>query len=170
MIFKWMIDNPIFMIGVILMGLFITSQVREGGIGYRDSLTPTSCRAVLVKLDRRIPATWETLCRGNNLNVIIKKEIEPIYEDDMNQEQKLNRLRQVLYRELANDLITLAKNSPEDNLERTEIVSVKLTHPQMDIGALTEGRFIVKFATLTDTNLILEHLRETVQVQETIKE
>jgi hypothetical protein len=169
MAFRWMMKNPVFMIGVILMGLFITSQVREGGTGYRESLTPTSCKAVLVKLDRRIPKTWETKCTRNNLHITMKKSITPNLEDlGENPDIELikSRYRQVFYRELANDLILLAKNSPEGNLERTEIVTVKLMHPELEIGAMTEGRFVVKFATLTDIKLIMEHLQETVQVQE----
>lgn len=165
-------NNPIFMIGVILMALFIMSQVREEGLGYRENLTPTSCKAVLVKLDRRIPETWKTECRGNNLNVRIKKTEQPGAEalgEDPTAEQVLALTRELLYRQLANDLITIARNSPEDNLEQTDLISIKLLHPAMEIGALTEGRFIVKFATLTDLDLIREHLRETVQVQETIK-
>jgi hypothetical protein len=169
MAFRWMMNNPIFMIGVILMGLFITSQVREGGLGYKESLMPTSCKAVLVMLDRRIPETWTTRCRGNNLNITIKKSMDPAYEEGMDEEQKLQMLRQLLYRELANDLITIAKNSPTDNLERTDYISLRLVHSKLEIGALTEGRFVVKFSTITNTNLILEHLKETVSVQETLK-
>jgi len=172
MAFGWMMKNPIFMIGVILMGLFITSQMREGGIGYRESLTPTSCKAVLVKLDRRIPETWNTRCTRNNLHVTMKKSINPTLDDlgkDPDPELVKMRYRQLFYRELANDLILLAQNSPAANLERTEIVTIKLIHPNLEIGAMTEGRFVAKFATLTDTKLIMEHLQETVQVQEIFK-
>lgn len=170
--FTWMMKNPVLMIGVILMGLFITSQVREGGIGYRESLTPTSCKAVLVKLDRRIPESWQTKCTRNNLHVTMKKTIQPQLEDlgeNPDIELVKTRYRQLLFRELANDLILLAKNSPESNLERTEIVTIKLLHPQLEIGAMTEGRFVAKFATLTDIKLIMEHLQQTVQVQEIFK-
>ncbi len=163
MIFKWMMKNPMFIIGVILMGLFLTSQFREGGTGYKESLTPTSCKAVLVKLDRRIPATWSASCLGNNLNIIIQKDFMPPEKDNLEQ------LRVMLYNDLANDIIHIAKSSPLDNLELTEMVSIRTKHPKLEIGAMTEGRFIVKFATLENLDLIKEHLKQTVQVQEISK-
>lgn len=151
------------MIGVLLMSLFIMSLFRQGKLSYKESLTPTSCRAVLVKLDRRIPASWNTECDGNNLNVVIQKDLKAKDEDD------LDAIRKILYRELANDLVALASNSPSDNLERTDYVSVKMVHPKMEIGALSEGRYVVKFATLRDQRLLMEHLQQTVQVQERVK-
>jgi hypothetical protein len=163
MIFQKMMKNPIFMIGVLLMSILIMNLYRQGKFNYKESLTPTSCRAVLVKLDRRIPVSWSTECDGNNLNVIIQKEFKVRNEGD------LDDLRAVLYRELANDFVSLASNSPSDNLERTQYVSIKIVHPRMEIGALSEGRYVVKFATLTDQRLLMEHLEQTVQVQERVK-
>lgn len=151
------------MIGVLLMGLFIMDLFRQGKLSYRESLTPTSCRAVLVKLDRRIPASWNTECDGNNLNVVIQKNLKAKDEQDP------DALRKILYRELANDLVALASNSPSDNLEKTQYISVKLIHPKIEIGALSEGRYVAKFATLRDQRLLMEHLQQTVQVQERIK-
>lgn len=146
------------------MSIFIMSLFREGKLSYRESLNPTSCKAVLVKLDRRIPASWQTECQGNNLNVIITKNFTAKDEKD------LDALRRILYRELANDLVSLAQNSPIDNLERTDYVSLKIIHPKMEIGALSEGKYVVKFETLRDQRLIMEHLQQTVQVQETLKD
>ena len=67
---------------------------------------------------------------------------------------------------MANDLISIAKISPGDNLERTDIVRLKMIHPELVINAITEGKYIVKLKTLTDKRLIAEHLKVTVQVQE----
>ena len=163
MIFQKMMKNPIFMIGVLLMSILLMNLYRQGKLNYKESLNPTSCRAVLVKLDRRIPASWSTKCDGNNLNVVIQKELK------VRNEGNLDALREVLYRELANDFVSLASNSPSDNLERTQYVSIKVVHPKMEIGALSEGRYVVKFATLRDQRLLMEHLQQTVQVQERVK-
>lgn len=145
------------------MSLLIMSLFREGRLSYKESLTPTSCRAVLVKLERRIPASWSTQCEGNNLNIVIQKNLKAKNEKD------LDALRKILYRELANDLVAMATHSPADNLERTNYISLKLIHPRMEIGALSEGRYVVKFSTLRDERLLMEHLEQTVQVQERVK-
>lgn len=137
---------------------------REGKLFKREALNPTSCKAVLVKLNRRIPQSWKTHCNGNNLNITLNKSLIPKEKDNR------EMLRTLLYRELANDLIVIANNSPVDNLERTELVSLKLVHPQMTIGALTEGKFLAKFSTLRDQRLILDHFQQTVQVQEVMTE
>lgn len=162
MLLQNLMKNPVLMVGILLMSIFLMNLSREGKLFEREALNPTSCKAVLVKLDRRIPASWKTECKGNNLNITLNKTIMPKEKD--NQEM----LRTLLYRELANDLMAIANNSPSDNLERTEFISIKLIHPQMEIGALTEGKFLVKFSTLRDQRLIMEHFQQTVQVQEVI--
>lgn len=164
MLLQNLMKNPVLMIGILMMSIFLMSLSREGKIFHRENLVPTSCKAVLVKLDRRIPASWTTECQGNNLNINITKTLQP------KEAGNIEMLRSLLYRELANDLIAIANNSPSDNLERTDLVSLKLRHAEMEIGALTEGKFIVKFSTLRDQRLIMEHLQQTVQVQEVIPE
>jgi len=133
---------------------------------------PSSCKAVLVKLSRRIPANWSAHCEGttyNNLAIDINYPVEKISDNATKAEVKSNdpkAIRTLLYREMANDLISVAKISPEDNLERTDIIRVKMIHPKLIINAITEGKYLVKLRTLTDKKLIAEHLKVTVQVQE----
>lgn len=125
---------------------------------------PSSCKAVRVKLDRRIPANWSTECEGkdfNSLAVTIK------YAQEKNKKVgDTQKLGQIVYRELANNLIQIAKNSPADNLERTNIVRVRFIHPQKQVDAITEGKYLVKLQTMTEKRLIAEHLKVTVQVKE----
>jgi hypothetical protein len=167
MILKTLIKNPALMIGILLMGIFVMDLHRRGILGTpREKLTPSSCKAVRVMLDRRIPASWKSDCEGqtfNNLSVDITF-VAP--SDEALAKLEGNALRALLYRELANDLAVIARNSPSDNLERTDYIRVKLIHPKLEINALTEGRHIVKLATLTDPKLIAEHLKVTVKVQE----
>ena len=63
----------------------------------------------------------------------------------------------------------IAKNSPYETLERVDIVSLRIENPQMEINAVTEGKFIVKLANLKSKKFLAEHLKATVQVQEKIK-
>jgi len=169
-------------IGVLMMLIFVFQAGKKFNWweSRRQKLMPSSCKAVLVKLDRRIPQNWSTYCEGssyNNLaveiNYALEKE-ENIKNKDskvtpLSKEESIKKTRALLYREMANDLISVAKNSPEDNLEKTDIIRFKLTHPQMVINAITEGKYIVKLKTLTDKRLIAEHLKVTVQVQEVLK-
>lgn len=163
---KSLMKNPILAIGILFMVIFLF----QAGEKYNwwpsraQKLMPSSCKAVRVKLDRRIPANWHTECEGsdfNNLAVTIKYAQE--LDKKVDKEDDLNKL---VYRELANDLIRIAKNSPGDNLERTNIIRIRFIHPQKQIDAITEGKYLVKLQTMNDKRLIAEHLKVTVQVRE----
>lgn len=113
-------------------------------------------------LDKRIPETWKTFCEGNNLALEIQSEMDK-------SETPVAKQRDFLYRELANNLIFIAKNSPEDSLKNVMIIRLKLISQKIDINAVTEGKYLVKFRHLTRTNFIAAHLKSTVQVQEVQK-
>jgi hypothetical protein len=164
MVSKLLTKYPIFMLGILMLTIFLF-QLRDKGFleARKDKMMPTSCRAVRVKLEKRIPSNWETLCEGNNLAVSINFLMEKAKLKDP------KMLRPMMYRELANDLIMIAKNSPVDSLERTDIVRVKISHTDLEINAVTEGRFIIKLATIKSADLIKEHLKATVQVKESKK-
>ncbi|MFA5584269.1 MAG: hypothetical protein WDA09_08635 [Bacteriovoracaceae bacterium] len=150
--------NPILVIGIILFGLFIhqVATKEKWGIFHNDRYTPTSCRAAVVKIDKSIPANWKTECEGNNLAVFIKENTSV---DDQN-------LQPLLYRQLANHMSYIAKIATIDVLEKVDWVRFKIIHEKMIINAVTEGKYIVKLATLEDPELIRSHLQSTVQVQE----
>ncbi len=160
---KTLLKNPIFMIGILLSIIFLYQAKQKGYLGTRTKLIPTSCKAVLVKLDRRIPANWQTKCEGNNLAVFIK------YVGNFPLGSSPQVIKKVLYRELANNLKLIAINSPSDNLERTDWVRIHFMEDTMDINAIVEGHHLVKLQTMTSPKLIAEHLKVTVKVQEKIK-
>ena len=74
-----------------------------------------------------------------------------------------------MYRELANSLIFIAENAFSDSLEKVMIIRIKLKSSGLDLNAVTEGKYIVKFKTMKEKKFIRQHLRSTVQVQEVIK-
>lgn len=160
---KTLTKYPILAIGILMMAIFIMDLNRRGLLK-RDNLIPTSCTAVRVKLDRRIPSNWKTQCNKNNLEININYP-----EDKISKVNSLEKLRPLLYRELANYLSLIAKNSPSDNLERTDIIVVKLKHSKLSINAVTEGKYIVKLLTIKDKKMLAEHLKVTVQVKESTK-
>lgn len=157
-------DKPILMIGILLMSVYLLTYQRHLFFGDKDRFNPTSCKAVLVKLNRRIPGNWSTNCRGNNLEVSIQ------YQEIQKPGSKKQKVRKLLYREMANFLTYIATNSPLDNLEQVDVVSVYLHHPKILVTAVTEGKYIVKLSTIKNKQMIANHLKATVSVKETIKD
>lgn len=152
--------NPVLVVGVILFIVFLFDQKNRNYPLFGGKLIPSSCRAVVVKLEKRIPANWNLKCEENNLAVTINSNI---------QVNKFELIKPVLYRDLANNLIFIAQNSPQETLERVFIVRVHMEHPLLEIDAISEGKDISKFATLKDKKFIADHLQATVQVKDRIK-
>lgn len=157
---KFLISKPILTIGILM---FILVWVGSGGKNpffERDALKPTSCKAALVKLEKRLPSDWKLFCEENNLAVEIN-------EKDHKLEGK--ELTALMYRQLANYLVEIGRASESDILEKVYIVRLKLMHKKIEVNAVTEGKYIVKLSTLTSPDFIREHLQQTVQVKETLK-
>ena len=161
--FNVLMKNPILGVGILLC-IILLFQLRQKGWmdSRRAKLTPSSCRALLVKLDRRIPANWKSRCEGRLFNNLAIEITMP----DKIKLSNTKDLRAYLYRETANALIFVAKTSPSDNLERTDLVRLKLIHPKMKLNALSEGPFVAKLATLTNKKMIAHHIHSTVKTQE----
>lgn len=159
---KYLMQKPILAIGMILFGLFIYQVARDQkwGLFHNDRLIATSCKAVLVKLDKEIPGNWNTFCEGNNLAVEIKEVAIP---------ENATNLRSLMYRQLANHMSFVARSTHPDILEKVFFVRFKVMHPKMEINAVTEGKFIVKLKTLETPEHIMAHLQSTVQVKEDVK-
>lgn len=162
MFVKSLFKNPVLTIGIILFGMFIyqVASKEQWGIFKNDKLMSTSCKAAVIKIDNKIPANWKMFCEGNNMAVIIQETAVP--EDAKN-------LKSLMYRQLANHMAFVARASHTDILEKVFFVRFQLIHPKMDINAVTEGKFIVKLATLESPEHIMTHLQSTVQVKETVK-
>ena len=161
MMARFLTQNPFLLIGILMMVIFAATYSGRHSLRTRtEKLTPTSCRAVRVKLDKNIPANWSTECMENNLVVEIR------YPEPRDSPIPKERLQETLFRELANYMKLIALESPDDNLERTDMVTVKLHHPKLTINSLTEGKFLVKLRTMNNPDMIREHLKVTTQVQE----
>lgn len=143
------------------MAIFLMTNWKKLFSNYGEKLKPTSCKALMVKLERRIPKDWQAKCEGNNLAVEYNLKFPNNFRKDVP-----NPMRQFIYRDMANTLSIIAKNSPEDNLERTDIVRLRVQTEILTINAVTEGKMLAKLYHLTDPKLISQHLKATVQVQE----
>lgn len=159
---QYLMKKPILAIGIIMFGLFISQVARkeQWGIFYNEKLIATSCKGVIVRLQKEIPGNWKTFCEGNNLAVEIEEVAIPAGAAN---------LRSLMYRQLANHMNLVARVSHTDILEKVDFVRFRLTHPKMVINAVTEGKFIVKLATLESAEHIMAHLKSTVQVKEDLK-
>lgn len=160
MVPKILMGRPVLVAGALMMAVFLMTYSGPFSLWERaDRLRPVSCRAVRVRLDRRIPPNWSSRCRDNGLVVEIDRT------GDGGAAVPEGSLERALFRELANSLKRLALASPQDNLENTDTVVVRLRHPDLVINAHTEGRHLARLRAMEDPGMIAEHLRETVRVQ-----
>ena len=133
----------------------------EGWFGTpSDKYSSTSCKGVVIGLEKRIPDNWKVFCEGNNLAVDIKELAVP---------EKATNLKALMYRQLANHMAHVARISSPDILQKIFFVRFHIVHPGLTLDAVTEGKYIVKLATLENAEHIMTHLKATVQVKETIK-
>ncbi len=154
--------KPILTMGIIMFSLFLfqVAKKEKWGIFHNDKLVSTACRGVLIRLEKKVPENWKVFCEGNNLAV----EINEIAIGE-----KATNIKLLMYRQLANHMAYVARLATIDILEKVMFVRFRLTHPDLTINAVTEGKFIVKLATLENPEHIMTHLKSTVQVQETVK-
>jgi hypothetical protein len=162
MLWNSLMKNPVLTLGIILFGMFLyqVASKEKWGVFSNPKLISTSCKAVVIQVEKRIPANWKVFCEGNNLAVDIKELAVP---------EDANHLEALMYRQLANHMSFVAKTALPDILEKVDFVRFHLDHPKMEINAVTEGKFIVKLATLETPEHIMTHLKSTVQVKQTVK-
>lgn len=155
-------QKPVLAIGLIMFGLFLyqVASKEKWGIFANPKLASTSCSGVIIRLDKKIPENWKVFCEGNNLAVEIRENTIP---------PGASNLQSLMYRQLANHMAFVARISHTDILEKVTFVRFKISHPKMVINAVTEGKYIVKLATLETPQHIMAHLQSTVQVKEDLK-
>ena len=162
MLWNLLIKKTILALGIVMFSLFMWHVAKnEGWIGGpSDKYTSTSCKGVVVGLEKRIPDNWKVFCEGNNLAVDIKELAVP---------EKATNLKALMYRQLANHMAHVARISSPDILQKIFFVRFHIVHPGLTLDAVTEGKYIVKLATLENAEHIMTHLKATVQVKETVK-
>lgn len=148
--------------GIIMFSLFLfqVAKKEKWGIFHNEKLISTPCRGVLIRLEKKVPENWKVFCEGNNLAVEIREIAIP---------EKASNVKLLIYRQLANHMAFVARMATVDILEKVMFIRFRITHPDLTINAVTEGKFIVKLATLENADHIMSHLKSTVQVQETPK-
>lgn len=162
MLWNSLMKNPVLTTGIILFGMFLyqVASKEKWGIFANQKLLSSTCKAVVIQAEKRVPANWRIFCEGNNLAVEIDEVAVP---------PEASHLEALMYRQLANHMSFIARVSHADMLEKVDFVRFRLTHQKLVINAVTEGKFIVKLATLESPEHIMTHLKSTVQVKQTVK-
>ena len=159
-----LIKKPILPIAFLLTYLLIHQLEEKKIINLSERaeiLKATSCRAVLVNLKRRVPKDWLTSCENNILTIEVEKPIKKL--------KNQKNYKAYLYRELANDIIFTAKSSPVDTLENVTLARFIVKSEKLIIKAAIFGDDLVKFTTMKNKRLILNHFKKTVKVKEFFK-
>jgi hypothetical protein len=151
-------------LGILMFGIFVYDYTLrkdgKGGIFERDTFKTWSCKPIQVKLERKgLPSGWEMDCS----KILLKFEIE------LSENVSEDLVKSYMYKELANSLVWIARNSPGDTLEKVQFVQVEVNTDTLKIVALTPGEHLQVFKQLKDEKQIKRHLQSTVKVKETIK-
>lgn len=162
MFWNSLMKNPVLTTGIILFGMFLyqVASKEKWGIFANQKLISSTCKAVVIQAEKKVPANWKLFCEGNNLAVEIQEIAVP---------PKAAHLEALMYRQLANHMSYIAKVSLPDMLEKVDFIRFRLDHENIQINAVTEGKYIVKLATLESPEHIMTHLKSTVQVKQTLK-
>jgi hypothetical protein len=162
MLWNSLMKNPVLTLGIILFGMFLyqVASKEQWGIFANHKLQSTTCKAVVIQVEKKLPANWKAFCEGNNLAVEIEEIAIP---------PKASNIEALMYRQLANHMSFIARSTHVDMLEKVDFVRFRLSHEKIVINAVTEGKFIVKLATLETPEHIMTHLKSTVQVKQTVK-
>ncbi|MCK5883501.1 MAG: hypothetical protein KAG61_07415 [Bacteriovoracaceae bacterium] len=172
-IWSAMMRNPILMIGILMMIIFLFTLRDKGYFGERYHAT--SCKSTLVMLQKRAAKNWSLSCDKNVLYATIDYQVQMKHK-------ALDTYRREIYSKLANSLMFIATNALNESLERTYYVVVKLNSEYVSMAARTEGKHLAAMRGLAITQkdekrdlilnnkkkIIAEHLHNNVEVQETV--
>lgn len=152
--------KPVLVMGIFMMGLFIydykSNKLGKKSIFHRDAFATWACKPVVAKLEKLTPANWSYTCNQDNLKIMF----------DLNKDINKANEKTLIYREMANTLIFISKNSPDENLERVPVVYLSLSGTHFKVNAITSGKEILKLKNMKTTSFIQQHLQSTVKVKE----
>ncbi len=164
MFIKGAFKSPLLTIGIIMMTIFVF-QLREQGFFGKSRFRTTSCTGTIAILKKYQKDYWDLDCDENTMILSINY-LRSEYLGQLDQMKAKDTVRSFLYKDLANTLTTIAVRSPNELLERVDIIRLQLKLPQLTVNVITEGKDIAPLYQMRDTKNIANLLKETVQVQE----
>ncbi len=162
--FRYFIKKPILSIGILFFIIFLFQLQKSGYFEKRRKVfSAASCTAVVVKLKKIIPNNWSLECTGHfadrtdTLQVVIKLSHDS--------KSKLSP-KAYAYREMANHLSFISKNSPSDNLERLSWLKISIILDQGQADGVVNGMSLSKMRTLKTQQGLMGHLQNSVTVKD----
>tara|TARA_B100000886_G_C20148384_1_gene376970 strand:- start:44 stop:544 length:501 start_codon:yes stop_codon:yes gene_type:complete len=163
--FSYLIRKPILSIGILFFIIFLFQLQKSGYFEKRRKVfSAASCTAVVVKLKKIVKSNWSLECKGHfaertdTLEVTINQEI-PITNKKITP-------KAFVYREMANHLSFIAKNSPIDNLERLSWLKISIVLSSGQADGVISGELLSKMSTLKTQEGLMGHLKNSVNVKD----
>ena len=161
--YNFLMKKPIFAIGVLFFIIFLFQFKNSDYMKKRQKIyKASSCTAILVKLNKIKPKDWELDCEGHfadQSDTLIASI--PFTAKDQNIDPRV-----IAYREMAYHLNFIAKNSPNDNLERLSWVKISLINSQGTAEGRTPGHLLAKMQSVQTNAALMEHLKTSVSVKD----
>lgn len=162
MIWRKAMKYPMLIAGIIMFVIFVTDNDTQSlWYKYKYRFIPNTCQTVLDRSESQFPSEWKVSCPGTELMVI---EISITTNAS-----SMPKLRQLLYRTLANAYVLLANKTNIETFEMLKNIHINIKHPQIDIHSESSGHAVAKFYKMTNKAQISEHLKTFVRVQEKMK-
>jgi hypothetical protein len=163
MIFQYLMKKPVLAIGIILFTVFILDPKTQAFLSEKfgnKNLIPNDCKAILSRLESQLPKDLKLECEEYTL--VIRR-------DAMSLTTNQGTIKELLYRTMANDLVSIAQMANEETLRLVTVIYYKIDHKELAIWGLTNGPEIVVFKNLKSKMAIAQHLQESVKVKEVPK-
>jgi hypothetical protein len=157
---NFLMKKPILVVGILMFAIFIMRSAGHLPFFNRSNLGTTACHGAIVRLERELPKDWDIYCEENNLTIEVDEDLPNV---------KPELIKETLYQLLANHFVLLSRSAENDLMEKIFIVRFKLKHHKLEINAISEGKYVAKLASLNSKEFIVEHLKQTVQVNDVVK-
>ena len=167
MLLKKVFKNPLVIIGILML-FILYMDLNRRGIFNSARYSTFSCNAVIPTLKKATPPYWKLQCQKNNLHITIDYLKSP-HLSKVDQMIDRDTIRSFAYKDLANAITLTAVKSPQDLLERVDIVRFEQIFPQLTLNSITEGEDLTPLAKMENQKNIANLLKEKVQVQESWK-
>lgn len=150
---------PVLIVGIIFFAIFVTSpKTKDFWRKINRRNIPSTCDAVKDRVEKKAPSTWSFDCPTTQF-LIIDIQHNPA-------DRNYLKLRQEMYKELANSYVKLGNLSNKETLNYLPKIHMKLIHPSLSINSQTDGQAVVELTKKKSQQDIATHLKLTVTIKE----
>ena len=146
-------------IGIVLFIIFLNSPTtKDYWRKHTQRFTPNACTAIESRISKKMPSNWDIECPGT-VRLILNVEFNK-------QAKSQAETRTLLYRELANTYMLLAKISNPETMENIRVIEINLKHKSLGIHSESDGQAVVELKSKRTQRDIANHLKLTVKTKE----